>query len=136
MQLGGVEFRVMEAWKGVSARSAVVYGQGESYYGTIQEGDVVVENSCHYASFARGKSYLIYASRSAGYLNASVCSGTKSLANAEEDLLALGPPAVRLPEAGGPIFSPDSIATVVTVSAALALASALIVRRRRRGEPS
>src|SRR5215207_662929 len=95
--LGGVEFSVNEAWKGVSERSVVIYGQGEGY-GTS------VINTCDVV-FDRGKNYLVYASSggedSSGLLGTNACTPTKPLAEAEKDLQALGEPTATLPDTGG-----------------------------------
>ena len=99
--VGGIEFRVIESWKGGSGESAVVYGQGDSYYGELEEGQIYAYNSCAF-EFAEGKSYLVYASRQDDVLGVDVCSRTTSLANAEEDIRALGPPSGQLTNTGGP----------------------------------
>lgn len=98
--MGGVEFRVIDAWKGVSGESAVLYGQEMVYYGGVEEGEMVVGSSCAYI-FVRGERYLVYADRHKDGLTTGICDGTKNLENAEKDLGALGPPVGVLPETGG-----------------------------------
>lgn len=99
--IGGIEFRVIDAWKGVSRGSAVLYGQDLVYYGNLEEGEMAVSSSCAYV-FEKGERYLIYASRYEGGLQTGACDRTTPLANAEKDLQSLGPPADQLTDTGGP----------------------------------
>jgi hypothetical protein len=76
---GGVEvvFRINQAWKGVGNRTVSVFTSSQSA-------------ACGY-SFSKGHTYLVYASaNSRGRLSTSICSRTKRLKNAREDLDALG----------------------------------------------
>jgi hypothetical protein len=98
---GGVELRVEEVWKGVSGGSAVVYGQDAIYYGELQEGKTYTSSSCAYP-FEKGERYLVYASRHEDGFRVEACGRTTSLANAGDDLRALGPPTDRLADTGGP----------------------------------
>jgi hypothetical protein len=134
--LGGVEFRVKESWKGVSDGAAIIYGQGEGYFGEAREGDMVVVNSCA-VTFEQGESYLVYAYRrgenAGGPLGTDICTATKPLADAEADLRVLGPPTTGLPDTGGPAplrdrGAPSSVAVVVLI----ALAGTLALRRLAR----
>jgi hypothetical protein len=92
---------VDESWKGVSSESVVVYGQSTAYYGELEAGDIVTESSCAYP-FEKGENYLVYANRYEDGFRVEPCSGTGSLADAGEDLWALGAPTDRLTETGGP----------------------------------
>jgi hypothetical protein len=136
--LGGVKFRVKESWKGISDRSAIIYGQGEGYFGEVKEGDTVVINTCD-VTFEQGRSYLVYAYRRGengnGPLGTDICTATKPLSGAEADLRALGPPTVQMPDTGGSLVSPPESATTVTaILALLALSGGvLVVRRLSRG---
>ena len=98
--MGGVEFRVLDAWKGVPEETAVLYGQEMVYYGEVEEGEMVTSSSCAYI-FVEGERYLVYADRYKDGFQTGTCDGTKKLENADEDLDALGPPAGVLPETGG-----------------------------------
>lgn len=99
--VGRIEFRVDESWKGVSGKSAVVYGQDTAYYGELEEGKMYTGNSCAYP-FEEGESYLVYASSYEDGFRVEGCDRTGLLADADEDLQALGPPADRLTDTGGP----------------------------------
>jgi hypothetical protein len=75
---GGVEvvFRVDRAWKGVNKGTARVFTSSQSA-------------ACGYR-FSKGHTYLVYASgNSRGRLSTSICSRTKRLKDAREDLDAL-----------------------------------------------
>lgn len=132
--LGGVEFRVKEAWKGVSDGAAIIYGQGEGYFGEDAEGRIVI-SSCA-VTFERGESYLVYAYRSGekadGYLETDACTATKPLSDAGKDLRVLGPPTTALPDTGGPTHPPRS--GVFLSVALVALAGTLALRWRMRRE--
>ena len=76
---GGVEvvFRVDQKWKGVGNRTVSVFTSSQSA-------------ACGY-SFSKDQTYLIYASgNSRGRLSTSICSRTKRLKDAREDLNQLG----------------------------------------------
>ena len=76
---GGVEvvFRVNRAWKGINKSTARVFTSSQSA-------------ACGY-SFSKGHTYLVYASgNSRGRLSTSICSRTKRLKDAREDLNQLG----------------------------------------------
>jgi hypothetical protein len=71
-----VKFDFERSWKGDSVETLTVltgYGGGDCGYG-----------------FEIGEKYLVYAYSSKGSLNANICSRTTPLANAQEDLDALG----------------------------------------------
>lgn len=138
--MGGVEFRVIDAWKGVSEESVVLYGQEMVYYGEIEEGEMVVGSSCAYI-FEKGGRYLVYADRYKDGFRTGTCDGTTKLEDAGKDLRALGPPGDVLPETGG--VSPEGArqgTAPMLVAAAAALASLVagavfarrIARRPRR----
>jgi hypothetical protein len=71
-----VTFEVSEVWKGNHKRQLVVMTSDSSA-------------SCGY-SFEKGKEYLVYASGEEAKLQTGLCSGTKSLSDAQADLAALG----------------------------------------------
>ena len=75
-----VTFRVLQTWKGTNAPALVVYTGSDSA-------------GCGY-SFARGQQYLVYAIVGTGardtHLLTSLCSRTRGLAAAAEDLAFLG----------------------------------------------
>ncbi len=131
-KFGGIRFDVSKSWKGVAGDSVVIYGQSGSYYGPPEEGEMMVENSCA-VPFARGKTYLVYASRvgDGGFLQANACGGTGTLASAGEDLEALGPATDQLPETGGPAVQPLG-ASVVGTTAFLLLVATLASSLRQR----
>ncbi len=88
---GRISFAVEDSWKGVTAETVDVYGQGDGA-------------NC-YNIFEEGEAYLVYASRAKGDdapLKNVGCGETKPLAGAEPDLRLLGAPADELPETGGP----------------------------------
>ncbi len=124
MMVGGVEFRVIDTWKGVSGDSAVLYGQGMVYYGEIEAGEMVTSNSCAY-SFQKGEGYLVFADRYKDGFQTFICDGTKSLDDAGGDLEALGPPASVLPETGGP---PLPFADVLAAVAVFWISCAVLYR--------
>ena len=121
---GGIEFRVDGSWKGVPGGSAVVYGQDTMYYGEFEEGKMYTSNSCAYP-FEKGERYLVYASRYEDGFRVEGCGRTASLAEAEKDLDALGPPADRLTETGGP---PLLFASALIAAAALAVSCGALFR--------
>ena len=121
---GGIEFRVDGSWKGVPGGSAVVYGQDTMYYGELEEGKMYTSNSCAYP-FDKGERYLVYASRYEAGFRVEGCGRTASLAEAEEDLDALGPPADRLTETGGPPLPP---AGALVAAAALSVSCGALFR--------
>lgn len=132
--LGPVTFKVEESWKGVSKEPVVVHGYGEG------GGDCSIQ-------FREGKQYLVYAQRSGrdgdGPLQTGICSGTKPLAVAREDLEALASMGSTvsgsegtLPESGGAFHTGSVWRTVtpvfvVAAPTALLLLGALAARRRR-----
>ena len=121
---GGIEFRVDGSWKGVPGGSAVVYGQDTMYYGELEEGKMYTSNSCAYP-FEKGERYLVYASRYEDGFRVEGCGRTASLAEAEKDLDALGPPADRLTETGGP---PLQLAGALVAAAALSVSCGVLFR--------
>lgn len=125
--MGGIEFRVIDSWRGVSDETAVVYGQAAPYYGKLEEGKMYTDNSCTYL-FEKGKSYLVYASRYQGGLGAFSCSRTTTLGSAQKDLDALGPPAGRLTDTGGPVLLP---AVLLAATAAFSVSAWMLIRRSR-----
>jgi len=89
LQVVRVSFRVLGSLKGVD-RTAVVYTNESSA-------------ACGY-SFEEGDRYLVYAGQSNGQLHTGLCSRTKRLAQAAEDLKALNLQfeAEENPSCGGP----------------------------------
>ncbi len=99
----------------------MVYGQDTMYFGELEEGKMYTSNSCAYP-FEKGERYLVYASRYEGGFRVESCSRTASLAEAGKDLDALGPPADRLTETGGPLM-PAVVGAVLALLVAVALAA-------------
>lgn len=120
---GRINFAVEDSWKGATAETVDVYGQGDGV-------------NC-FNSFEEGEAYLVYASRAKGPdapLTNVACGETKPLAASESDLRLLGQPTASLPETGGaPSESIEDGAgqTRIVAMAALALlaAGAFIARR-------
>lgn len=80
-----VTFEVSEVWKGRERRRVMVMTSDSSA-------------SCGF-NFIEGESYLVYASQSENRLTTSLCSGTKLLSQAQEDLKMLENP--ESPESPG-----------------------------------
>lgn len=123
--LGGAKFGIKESWKGISGNSTVIYG-----FGATEGGGMLVETSCD-VTFERGDSYLVYANREKEegdeILYTDICTATKPLSDAEEDLRVLGSPSSTLPDTGGvPLPGLGAAALAVT---SLILAGALVARR-------
>lgn len=117
---GRVSFAVRDSWKGVTAETVDVYGQGDGA-------------NC-FNLFEEGGAYVVYASRGEGAggsasLENNACGGTKPLALAEKDLRILGPSSGQLTDTGGPV-TPLRLATAAAVSLAAAVATLLIAVRR------
>lgn len=126
---GGVAFRVDESWKGVSGESAVVYGQDAVYYGKLEEGKMYMASSCAFP-FEKGEGYLVYANRYEDGFRVEPCSGTELLADAGEDLAALGPPAEQLTGTGGPPL-PRVGAFLLATGVVLILVARILLARAR-----
>lgn len=123
--LGGAKFSIKASWKGISGDSAIIYG-----FGATEGGGMLVETSCD-VTFERGDSYLVYAYREEEegdeILYTDICTATKPLSDAEEDLRVLSSPSSTLPDTGGvPLPGLGAAALAVT---SLILAGALIARR-------
>lgn len=71
-----VVFEVKESWKGISETQAAI-------------STAMSSASCGY-EFSAGKEYLVFANGEPGKLNVSLCSSTKELASATQDLAVLG----------------------------------------------
>ena len=117
---GKITLDVQESWKGVSAQSVDVYGQGDGV-------------NC-YNMFERGETYLVYAARADeegdAYLKNIACGATKPLTDAGADMRLLGPPGGSLPGTGGYGVSPFEDATaIVALSALLVVAGVLALKR-------
>ena len=118
--LGPVTFEIQEAWKGVSGKSVVVYGQGPGA-------------SCG-IDFERGETYLVYAYRSDGDLGTDFCGRTKPLSYAGSDVSELNATRGSLPETGGPRVQSPLRATIAASAAVMLLgAAALAARGPRQG---
>jgi hypothetical protein len=97
-----VTFNVSRVWKGPAFQTLVVH--------TGVDG-----GSCGYG-FQDDQEYLVYAFGEEGHLRVSLCSLTKPLANAAEDLSALGEGMIPLEEnAGGNSFPPTCVFPVALV---------------------
>lgn len=125
---GRVSFAVRDSWKGVTAETVEIFGQGDGA-------------NC-YNVFEEGESYVVYASRGEGGtapLRNNECGATKPLAYAEADLRLLGPPTDRLPQTGG--VSPDParavdpiyVGGIFLAAASLALLAVVVRCRTGRG---
>jgi hypothetical protein len=117
---GKITLDVQESWKGVSAQSVDVYGQGDGV-------------NC-YNMFERGETYLVYAARADeegdAYLKNIACGATKPLTDAGADMRLLGSPGGSLPGTGGYGVSPFEDATaIVALSALLVVAGVLALKR-------
>jgi hypothetical protein len=117
---GKIAIDVQESWKGVSAESVDVYGQGDGV-------------NC-YNQFERGETYLVYAARAEKkgdeYLKNIACGATKPLDDAGADLRLLGSPEGSLPDTGGYGASAfEGAAISAAVFALLALAGKVALRR-------
>ena len=120
---GRISFAVLNSWKGITAETIEVYGQGDGV-------------NC-YNTFEEGETYVVYASRGEATegnpapLENNACGSTKPLAYAEKDLRVLGPPASALPESGGPVAwgSGTLYATLLVV---IVGSGAIIARVTRR----
>lgn len=137
---GGIRFDVSESWKGVPGDSVVLYGQSGSYYGPPEEGEMIVESSCA-VPFARGKTYLVYASRveDGNFLQANACGRTGALASVGADLEALGPATDHLPGTGGSdlrLLGVILVGTFVFLPLVATLAGALPARQPGRDKSS
>ena len=71
-----ITFNASRAWKGIDRNPVYVYSSGSSA-------------SCGY-EFEEGKEYLVYAHDEEGKLGTGLCTRTALLADATEDLAALG----------------------------------------------
>jgi hypothetical protein len=81
---GGIVFRVIDAWKGVSGGSAVLYGQDPAYYGKLEKDQMVMSSSCAYV-FEKGERYLIYARHYEDGFQTVACDRTAPLAGVEKE---------------------------------------------------
>ncbi len=92
VHLGPVTFDVEESWKGVSEEQGVILG---SSFSAMEEGDCGID-------FREGERYLIYSTYGGQgedrALTTGICEGTKPLKAADDDLEALGPAELELPE--------------------------------------
>lgn len=118
-----VTMQVEKVWKGSADATQVLVTSRDSA-------------SCGY-SFVEGEEYLVYASVQDGALQVSLCSRTAPLANAGEDLTALGPGMAVQPDA--PAADPGGLSTgllvaIAAVALLLVLAVSLLLARsvRRR----
>ena len=117
---GRITFAVEDSWKGVTAETVYVYGQGDGA-------------NC-YNIFEEGEAYLVYASRAKGDdapLKNVGCGETKPLAGAEPDLRLLGAPADELPETGGPAPLPV-VGILLLAAGTLSISTACAVRMHSR----
>lgn len=78
-----VRFEVSQSWKGPAAQTIELMTSTDSA-------------SCGF-SFAQGSEYVVYANDSEGYLGTNLCSRTRALGDAGEDLAALGAASAELP---------------------------------------
>ena len=94
-----VKLAVVRSWKGLDKNEQVTLR-------TNAQGSL-----CGYA-FAKGTSYLVYAEHDGGQLSVSACSRTRPMADAGEDLIALGagatPVTIAPKSAGGASGTADA----------------------------
>jgi hypothetical protein len=83
-----ITFNASKAWKGVDKNPVYVYSSGSSA-------------SCGY-EFEVGKEYLVYAYEEDGNLATGLCTRTALLADAAEDLVALGAGEIIEPSTNAP----------------------------------
>lgn len=108
-----VTFDVSKVWKGPKYKTLSLT--------TARDGV-----SCGY-SFKKGEEYVVYAYGEAEKLSAGICSRTKVLANAQEDLQELGEGS--LPTDSGSNFAPKSshFAQILSIAAGLTILIIVIV---------
>jgi hypothetical protein len=113
-----VSFRVSEVWKGANNPEIAVLTSGDSA-------------SCGFG-FDQGGQYLVYAFIEEGRLTTNLCSRTNALAQAGEDLAALGegttPPLAATGNPLGAVAPWIGIGAVALVAVGLVV---VVVRRRR-----
>ncbi|CAA9414164.1 MAG: hypothetical protein AVDCRST_MAG03-2079 [uncultured Rubrobacteraceae bacterium] len=119
---GRITFAVEDSWKGVTAETVDVYGQGDGV-------------NC-FNTFEEGEAYLVYASRAKeadAPLKNVACGETKPLAGAEPDLRLLGAPAGELPETGGPapLAVGSALLAMIGLSACAVRAVGVLNKRTR-----
>lgn len=117
-----VVLEVASAWKGVSSLQITIRTAFDSA-------------GCGY-DFVEGERYLVYTYKAAEgeSLETGLCNRTKALADANEDLVALGPGSLPQEQIGmpraGEISQPALIAAIVALLC-LGIGTAAIRRRRR-----
>jgi hypothetical protein len=135
MPVLAVTMDVSSVWKGPVAGSLVVETPTDS-------------PACGFP-FAVGETYLVYANEAGGHWSTGLCARTALLADASEDLAALGAPLAQPPDAGptsatDPLLETDPATGTgepVTYGLALlllvflGLATFLVVQRSRAGGP-
>ena len=111
-----VEFRVNAVWKGKIHETLFIQTAWSSA-------------SCGF-EFVQGEQYIVYARE--GW--ASLCSRTKSIDEASEDLMALGEGSAPLPasEREGALFTPRSVGIVLAVSGLVIVAVLFMLWMRSR----
>ncbi|RKN66084.1 hypothetical protein [Paenibacillus ginsengarvi] len=114
-----ITFEVGKVWKGELLAQTDVYTASSSA-------------SCGYDSFAVGKEYIVYASTDKDQLVTGLCSRTKLLTAAGEDLQALGNGYGPLPGKSGPTRNVPLTADIAAVVVLLAAAVSFLVTRKRR----
>lgn len=132
-----VTLRVVQTWKGADAEEVVVTTAGSGA-------------ACGFP-FARDTSYLVYADEHQGQLRVSLCSRTRAIADAQEDLAELGigvtpvdptagpPPPAAVEEADDDVSQAGCRSCAASSPRALPVelvALALLARRRRRAQSS
>jgi hypothetical protein len=119
-----VTFDVQQSWKGPAAPQLTLITSNSSA-------------SCGY-EFTAGEQYLVYGTAQEGRISASLCSRTAHLADAGEDLAALGPgtpvtaaPAPVTTETMGVPWVPILLIGAVALGAAAFFGPGLMRRRSR-----
>jgi photosystem II stability/assembly factor-like uncharacterized protein len=114
-----ITFEVGNVWKGELLAQTDVYTAASSA-------------SCGYDSFAVGKEYIVYASTDKDQLVTGLCSRTKLLTAAGEDLQALGNGYGPLPGKSGPTVPLTAGIAAAIVLLAAAVSFLVFARRPNR----
>lgn len=114
-----VTFEVKEVWKGHVTQQLTVYSAMSSV-------------SCGY-TFEQGQDYLVFANANDGKLKTGICSRTATLAQASNDLMALGGGSVPPPLQASAVKSNTSLLTYGIAGILFVIAGAvLLIRIRNR----
>ncbi len=116
-----ITFDVSRTWKGVDRSPVYIYSSGSSA-------------SCGY-EFEVGKEYLVYAYENEGRLSTGLCTRTALLADAAEDVVALGAGEAIEPSTPAPEEENDMYSVIGGVILIIAIGSVYyFVRTARAGK--